>query len=665
MLFNQLKTLLWRNTVLKKRHITATLLEIIIPTIIILIIAKFSEYKEEKYEINTIKNLPSKSIEEIPMLNEANFEFNFVFPSEFNEQKQNVFIENFKSYKSFNKYIFIDSNKNFTSFDDYGDYNEFPNLKSNIKLAIVDKKNNKTNITSEKEETGKIEIVANNNNTNTNISSIKEEANAPDKIDNISNPENLKEIRINILKNEMELTTKYKTYFKNKNYNYIFYGIIFTSPTNYRIRFQTYNDLKKSLIRDYSIDEYEIDYFKNNGSFNEDEYFIIQAGIDNAIIKTLISNSQNYHIMRRPLEREGYTLVKKINKIQGFIPLFMIFYFVPCICSLLNQLVIEKESKIKESLIIIGLRKSSFWISWSIIYAIIIVISSVLVTFAMRYFKLFIYVHWSVVLVSLLIYGMSCCCIAFILSTLIKKSKTATTIGVMIIIFFFAFYFISLVLEKMPEAQLICNYTLSPIAYINLFNELINFESQRLPVSFITLLFNKASKNCFIGLIVTALAYLIIAIYLDNVLPQGNNFHRKWYFFITNLFRCCRPKKNKNISSNNNNNGNPFIQKDPEGLQKSVTIKDIGKSFKVKREKIEILKSINFNAYYDEIFAILGHNGAGKTTLINIMTGIISSTHGEVYYDDVPITGNETEICKQFGYCPQFDTFNNDLTVSE
>lgn len=47
------------------------------------------------------------------------------------------------------------------------------------------------------------------------------------------------------------------------------------------------------------------------------------------------------------------------------------------------------------------------------------------------------------------------------------------------------------------------------------------------------------------------------------------------------------------------------------------------------------------------------------------MTGILSPTYGDVYYDDIPITGNETEVCKQFGYCPQFDTFNNSLTLAE
>jgi len=167
-----------------------------------------------------------------------------------------------------------------------------------------------------------------------------------------------------------------------------------------------------------------------------------------------------------------------------------------------------------------------------------------------------------------------------------------------------------------------------------------------------------------LGLICSFILYFIIAVYLDNVLPQGNNLHKKWHFFITDLFKSKKEKSFENYNNNNDNN-NPYIQEDPKGMKRAVEIKNISKSFKVKRETIEILKNIKFNGYYNEIFAILGHNGAGKTTLMNIMTGILSSTRGEVYYDSVPISGNETDICSQFGYCPQFDTFDNNLNVGE
>ncbi|ORY02583.1 P-loop containing nucleoside triphosphate hydrolase protein, partial [Neocallimastix californiae] len=98
------------------------------------------------------------------------------------------------------------------------------------------------------------------------------------------------------------------------------------------------------------------------------------------------------------------------------------------------------------------------------------------------------------------------------------------------------------------------------------------------------------------------------------------------------------------MDSRHDNTFNPYIQEDPKDQKKTVQIKNIRKIFKVKGESIEILQNINFNAYYNEIFAILGHNGAGKTTLMNIMTGIISSTSGEIYYDNIPISGIHVDI---------------------
>ncbi|OUM58754.1 hypothetical protein PIROE2DRAFT_47675, partial [Piromyces sp. E2] len=374
--------------------------------------------------------------------------------------------------------------------------------------------------------------------------------------------------------------------------------------------------------------------------------------------------SQDFNISYTLLDRNSFVQKTKENNIQDLLPLFILFYFIPCVCNLLVFLVIEKESKIKESLVIIGLKKTSFWISWAITYGFIILISSMVVTAVMTFCELFVYIHWSVVIVSMVIYGLSCCSLSFILSTLVNKSRTAHTLSVGIIVSFFAMYFLEMYVKKDPVLYPIFLFTASPISLLSLLNYLIRYDEQRIYINLLNLFHEPGLRSSFLGLICTFIFYLLIAIYLDNVLPQGNNFYKKWHFFITDLFR---NKKQASVHSNQQriHHHHPYIQEDPKGITPAVVIKNISKTFRVKGEPIEILKYIDFNAYYNEIFAILGHNGAGKTTLMNIMTGILSPTHGEVYYDDLPMTGHETEICKQFGYSPQFDTFNNSLTVGE
>ena len=261
----------------------------------------------------------------------------------------------------------------------------------------------------------------------------------------------------------------------------------------------------------------------------------------------------------------------------------------------------------------------------------------------------------------MVIYGLSCCSISFILSTFINKSKTANTVGVMINALFFGMFILETYLEKDPKFYNVFLFVASPISFISLFNLFIKYDQQRIHINLINIFKKPSLSYCFFGLIFTCIFYFIVAIYLDNVLPQGSNFYKKWHFFITEFFKT---KKNQ-MKDSRKREVNPYIQKVPENMVKTVEIQNINKIFKVKGKKKEILKNIDFKAYYNEIFAILGHNGAGKTTLMSIMTGILAPADGEVYYDNVPITNNEMKICKQFGYCPQFDTFNNNLTIAE
>jgi ABC-2 type transport system ATP-binding protein len=61
------------------------------------------------------------------------------------------------------------------------------------------------------------------------------------------------------------------------------------------------------------------------------------------------------------------------------------------------------------------------------------------------------------------------------------------------------------------------------------------------------------------------------------------------------------------------------------------------------------------------VTSLVGPNGSGKTTLMNLMTGLIRPTRGEVQILGIP-PGRPEELFRHVGYCTQFDAFPRGLT---
>ena len=64
---------------------------------------------------------------------------------------------------------------------------------------------------------------------------------------------------------------------------------------------------------------------------------------------------------------------------------------------------------------------------------------------------------------------------------------------------------------------------------------------------------------------------------------------------------------------------------------------------------------IGFGVRKGEIFTLLGPNGAGKSTCLNMMTGSIAPTSGEIFVLDKNITTQFELVKSKIGFCPQFD----------
>lgn len=92
-----------------------------------------------------------------------------------------------------------------------------------------------------------------------------------------------------------------------------------------------------------------------------------------------------------------------------------------------------------------------------------------------------------------------------------------------------------------------------------------------------------------------------------------------------------------------------------------IEVKNVTKKY----GKFYAVRNINFEVKEGEIVGFLGRNGAGKSTTMNMITGFIEPTEGEIIVGGHDIDINPKRVKAQIGYMPEGTPLYYDLTVEE
>lgn len=92
-----------------------------------------------------------------------------------------------------------------------------------------------------------------------------------------------------------------------------------------------------------------------------------------------------------------------------------------------------------------------------------------------------------------------------------------------------------------------------------------------------------------------------------------------------------------------------------------IEVKNVTKRY----GKFYAVRNINFEIKEGEIVGFLGRNGAGKSTTMNMITGFIEPTEGEIIVDGIDIDRKPKKVKKLIGYMPEGVPLYYDLTVKE
>ena len=347
-----------------------------------------------------------------------------------------------------------------------------------------------------------------------------------------------------------------------------------------------------------------------------------------------------------------------------------------------KSVALEKESRLKEYMLMMGLSRSALWASHFLHYLMMFSIATGFVTIVFCYpfsvnGAIINYTHWSIVFLFLLLYGVSLICLGFMISTFFR-SANATSAATSIIIFlcYMPYGFISQNLDGTPYRAKLAISLSSPVAMSLGCSVLSSWESKAVGVQWANLSDPVSASdpmsllNIFVILLLDALIYFTIACYVDVVRPGTWGIGRPWYFCFQPSYWTESVAKNNDVYEmvpNGTTSDNPNTEPLYPGYRAGFKLENIVKEFKVRgqKEKKRAVDSLSFVAPENQITVLLGHNGAGKSTTMNMLSGMLTADNGKCFVGDINVNQQPDAARKLLGLCPQYDILIPEMTVAE
>ncbi|BFG38061.1 hypothetical protein CerSpe_243350 [Prunus speciosa] len=375
-----------------------------------------------------------------------------------------------------------------------------------------------------------------------------------------------------------------------------------------------------------------------------------------------------------------------IKSVMGV--LYLLGFLYP-ISRLISYSVFEKEQKIREGLYMMGLEDGIFHLSWFIAYALQFAVSSAIITVCTMD-NLFKYSDKTVVFIYFFFFGLSAIMLSFLISTFFTRAKTAVAVGTLTFLgAFFPYYSVND--EGVPMTLKVVASLLSPTAFALGSINFADYERAHVGLRWSNIWRASSGVNflvCLLMMLLDALLYCLIGLYLDKVLPRENGVRYPWNFIFHKRF-WKNPSSNKHLNHNSGVEVNShdsvskkasfsgkdnvkaaveaitFDMKQQELDHRCIKIRNLHKVYGSKKGKCCAVNSLQLTMYENQILALLGHNGAGKSTTISMLVGLLRPTSGDALVFGKNIITEMEEIRKELGVCPQNDILFPELTVRE
>ncbi|KYQ89278.1 ABC transporter A family protein [Tieghemostelium lacteum] len=431
-----------------------------------------------------------------------------------------------------------------------------------------------------------------------------------------------------------------------------------TNPFKYSVRVDADHVYNNDKVKDQGYDSM---------IYQKEGFSSIQASVDQAVLnihgfnQSLNISTQIFpNPFTEPYQRwnNGRNAILKDAGSVFVTAAFFLFSF-----RLITELVQEKETKIREGMKMMGMSDFAYFVSWMTSSLTIAFPIMVLIFLIIRGTGLIYNTSFGVVFLLFFFYLLSLLVLSFVMSIFFDKSKFAGFLSYLVILLInVAGIFVGNT-SKLPVGVKYFLSLFSPIAmacvnYTMAVKDLVDVIDVSPDADFLV------DEWGIVGMLALDIVfYILLYIYLDNVVPTEFGSRRKWYFPVQPRYwfpSKYRATMDESLIEQNTND----IEMISYGTRKpTVSIRNLSKHFHTGDGLRKAVDKLSVDFYEDEIHSFLGHNGSGKSTTINMLTGLMEPTNGDALIFGNSIVNDIQEIRKNLGVCPQQDILYDKLTV--
>uniref|UniRef100_A0A8B9FUL4 ABC transporter domain-containing protein n=1 Tax=Amazona collaria TaxID=241587 RepID=A0A8B9FUL4_9PSIT len=391
-------------------------------------------------------------------------------------------------------------------------------------------------------------------------------------------------------------------------------------------------------------------------------FLSLQASIDAAIIE-VVANHSVWEEMKSiaGVHMKSRIVIPSITLDYSYFMITIAMCFSPFMYFLSMNVVREKK-QLKVLMKTMGLRDIAFWLSWSLLYALYVLVLSCLLA-ALVVKECFYFSSFPAVLLLLFLYGLACIHLVFMLCSLLRTSKLAGFMAFLITLLFGCLSLVVLT-ENLPEPLKWFLGLFCPFAFNAGIAKVFHLEKYGMGFSFSNLMENSYFLfSTYIMLVFDSVLYMLLAMYFDKVLPGKYSIPDPPFFCLKPLYWVRSRRGSTRELPRTPVSPEELLSDNVEPVEELLFIQ---KSFLPKLDVVFIL-GLSLNIYEGQITALLGHSGAGKTTLLNVLSGLTFPSEGSatIYNYKLSEIGDREEIQELIGVCPQFNVQFGALTVKE